>query len=188
MKKAHRHFTSLLMTTIYLLIAVSPLSPLAMQSKFLVHAATGECSGDCKIDGCSLERSAAHTCCCWQKKRNEDNKAHQHVKPRCCDMKTVEPPKKAASCCAPLTEESDEITEQAPVPGSTPQKMRVTTISSKPCGSGKLFALSHVETTLHLPFLFTGEIPSPSQSILSAITPNRLTSRYGDPPDPPPII
>ncbi len=188
MEKSHRYFISLLMTTIYLLIVVSPLASLAMQSKFLTHAVTGECSGDCKIDGCSLERSAAHTCCCWQKKRNEDSKAHEHVKPRCCDIKTAEPPKKVASCCAPRTEESDIITEQASASDSTPQKTKGTTISSKPCGSGKLFALLHVETTQHLPFFYTGEILSPEQSILTAITPNRLTSRHGDPPDPPPII
>ena len=69
MNKCNRYITSLLLTAIYMVIVFSPLAPLAMQSKLVAHAVTGECSGNCKVDGCSLERSATHTCCCWQKKK-----------------------------------------------------------------------------------------------------------------------
>jgi hypothetical protein len=177
---------------IYLLIVFSPLAPLAMQSKLVVHAIIGECSGDCRIDGCSLERSAAHTCCCGHKKRHEIVDSHHHSNADVCDTHSTPPSevsKKGSSDCTAQARDTHEIgVESKSVSSPAPQKKRPTTVSSTPCGSGKLFALLSVETTIHLPFFFTGEIPSPVQSFLTFTPPNRLTSRYGDPPDPPPII
>ncbi|NVN93152.1 MAG: hypothetical protein HXX11_21500 [Desulfuromonadales bacterium] len=63
MKQPHRSITAVLMTVIYVLITFSPLAPLAMFSKGVAHAVTGQCSGDCDICGCSAERRASHTCC-----------------------------------------------------------------------------------------------------------------------------
>jgi hypothetical protein len=185
MKKCQRYITSLLLTMIYLVIVFSPLAPLAMQSKLVAHAVTGECSGDCRIDGCSLERSAAHTCCCAQKKlnaRRSSNKGFSYTHP-------AEAPKKGASCCATTSPDAhDDDGNSAADSDSPPQKKSFASFSSKPCGSGKLFALLSIETTHHLPFFFSGEISSPAQSILTFIPPDHLTSRYVDPPDPPPII
>lgn len=176
------------MATIYLVIVFSPLAPLAMQSELIAHAVTGECSGDCRIDGCSLEQSAAHTCCCWQKKRHEIAESHRHSNGEVCNTAPAPPadlPKKRSSCCAAQARDTHEtVSETKPAQ----KKMRTTTVSRPPCGSGKSFALASIESTHHMPFFFTGEIPSPEQRILTFTPPTRLTSRLSDPPDPPPII
>ncbi len=183
---------SLLMTTIYLLIVFTPLAPLAMQSKIVAHAVTGECSGDCKVDGCSLERSAAHTCCCWQKKNHAaaDNLFHADSDVRCIPpAPMVEAPKMRAGCCdAPAQgslKKSGSAHTATPLPT---QKTKKHSVGNAPCGNGTLFAVLSSETTQHLPYVFTGDTPSPEQSPLVVVAPGRLTSRYIDPPVPPPII
>jgi len=85
MKKPSRQMVALLLTLIYLLINLSPLAPLLTWSPVIAHALTGECAGDCDICGCSPERRADRTCCCWQKKL-----AHEHEQenvPDCCKTK-----------------------------------------------------------------------------------------------------
>jgi len=192
MKKSHRYITSLLLTTIYLLIVFIPLAPVAMQSKLVAHAVTGECSGDCKIDGCSLERSATHTCCCWQRKQRENSEIHQHSSAGCCgtpQASRAEGRKHGASCCVLPTQDSHENCDKLKsVSSAAPQKKSTTTVSSRRCGGGKIFALLNVESTHHLPFFYIGKIRSPTQNNLTFTPPVRLTSRHGDPPDPPPII
>jgi len=81
MKRHSRHIVTMLLTVIYILINLSSLAPLALKSPRLAHALTGECSGNCDICGCSAERRANHTCCCFLKKK------HQHDQeniPDCC--------------------------------------------------------------------------------------------------------
>lgn len=191
MRKSHRYITSLFLTMIYLLLMLSPLASFAMQSKLAAHAVTGECSGDCSIDGCSLERSADHTCCCWQKRQLPIG---SHLDPATDPSDTrlvapVESPKMGSCSCAVQARDSHEKTaEPGSVPSTNPQKKRATTVSSSPCGSGKLFVMWNKEILQHLPYFFAGEIPFPEQSILTFIPPDLLVSRYGDPPDPPPII
>lgn len=192
MGTSHRNLTSLLLTLIYLLIVVSPLAPLAMQSKPVAHAVTGECSGDCRIDGCSLERSATHTCCCWQKKQREAVESHDLSQSDLRDTHPTPAAKasaKSSGCCPAVVQETHEQgADSTSASGITPQKKRTATVSSSPCGSGKLFGLSNGDNMQHLPYFFTGRIPSPEQSLLTFIPPDRLASRYGDPPDPPPVI
>jgi hypothetical protein len=177
---------------IYLLIIFSPLASVAIQSNVIAHAVMGKCSGDCRIDGCSPERSAAHTCCCWQKQQRESDKKRQPLKVGCCGMQQappVEVPSKGTSCCLPPDRTAyEDSADPSPVSNPVPQKKRTTTVSSKPCGSGKFFSLANSEQTQHLPCLFIRENPEPGQSILAIIPLDRLTSRYGPPPDPPPII
>ncbi len=90
MISAKRHIISLFLAAVYLLITISPLTPLAMKSPRLAHAITGECSGDCNICGCSPERRASHTCCCWQKKlkQNRFHKDDDETTPACCKNKS----------------------------------------------------------------------------------------------------
>ena len=85
MKKPSRYIVALLLTIVYSLIIASPLAPLALESLKIAHAVTGECSGNCDICGCSPERRANHTCCCFLKKQK-----HQHDRqgvPECCKNK-----------------------------------------------------------------------------------------------------
>ncbi len=63
-----RHVTAFLLVVVYTMITMSPLAPLALRSPRVAHAAAGECSGNCEVCGCSAERRANHTCCCWMKK------------------------------------------------------------------------------------------------------------------------
>lgn len=192
MRQSHRYMTSLLMTTIYLLIVFTPLAPLAMQSKSIAHAVTGECSGDCSIDGCSLERSTAHNCCCWQKKQRNTADARRHQDTDVCSIPpapAVEVPEKRTDCCdAPTHDAHEKNNATKSVSTPAPQKSKPVTIGNTPCGSGKLFALLNIETTYHLPCFFTGVTTPPGQCNLNFTRLDRLTSRYDDPPDPPPII
>ncbi len=187
MKILHKYITSYVLISVYLLIVCTPLAPCAMKSKHIAHAVTGECTGDCKIDGCSPERSANHTCCCWQKKLRGGGE--HHCKGECCippSAQHTEAPHNGKECCKVKTNNTDEHESASSELSS--QKKRITTIGCTPCGSGKLLALMNVETVHHLPFFYTEKISSPGQTSLSFITPDCLISRIGDPPDPPPII
>jgi hypothetical protein len=182
------------MATIYLLIVLSPLAPCARNSKLLAHAITGECSGDCKIDGCSLERSATHTCCCGQKRLTAKEDYHRHQDSGSYETASIQhadSPKKVASCCtasAQNTHKENNGPKSVSAPPKSAQKAKTTTVRSTPCGSGKLFALLSIETAQHFPSVFMKNIHSPLQCILTACQPAGLISRHGDPPDPPPII
>jgi hypothetical protein len=84
-KKPSRFIVALILAVIYSLITMSPLAPLVTKSPSVAHAITGECSGNCDICGCSAERRASHTCCCWMNKLK-----HQHERgnlPDCCKNK-----------------------------------------------------------------------------------------------------
>jgi hypothetical protein len=84
MKRAARFNISVILTVIYSLIIMSPLAPLALKSPRVAHAVTGECSGNCDICGCSAERRANHTCCCFLKKKMQHD--HKNL-PDCCKKK-----------------------------------------------------------------------------------------------------
>jgi hypothetical protein len=71
---------------IYSAMAVSPLAAFAAKSDRSARAVIGECSGDCAVCGCSPERSASHTCCCWQKKLTSHCNIEDHSAE--CGMET----------------------------------------------------------------------------------------------------
>ncbi|MFA7060790.1 MAG: hypothetical protein WC156_08235 [Pedobacter sp.] len=68
---------------LFLAIIFSPLANLGLHSAIIAHATNGECSGDCDICGCSPERRATHTCCCWLKKL-KNHPDHKEKIAGCC--------------------------------------------------------------------------------------------------------
>ena len=85
MKKPSRYIVALTLAVIYLMINLGSLAPLVLWSPTIAHAVSGECVGNCDICGCSPERRATHTCCCFLKKQK-----HQHDRqgvPECCKNK-----------------------------------------------------------------------------------------------------
>jgi hypothetical protein len=142
----------------YLLMVLSPLASLAMHSKVVAHAVTGECVGDCDICGCSLENRTNHTCCC-SKKRQQLAHALEDAedgRPDCCKKKPVN--KKTVIACG------------------------------CPCGNGKHAALSASSSSEVLPFQFTEQLRLSHTDTTFANPTHRLTSRHGEPPDPPPRL
>jgi hypothetical protein len=143
---------------IYLMITISPLAPLALQSAVISHAVTGECTGDCAICGCAPERSATHSCCCWQKKLQNGQSEDQEEVESCCQKKQ----------------------KPASAPGAS--------YKSSPCGSGKLIALwggesfeYYLDSNDAEPLILNKAtlVPSPYRT---------LTGRSIAPPDPPPKL
>lgn len=181
---SRRYIVSLIMLAIYLLTVFRPIVSVAMQITLGLPAAS-QCSGDCRVDGCSLEKSAAHACCCWQMARKEKNDISSRLDPSLTtDHKTTEQvtesPRNGSCCGASQTIKAEK--------DNTSKNKRLTYISSTPCGSGKAFVLPGFETSQHIPIFFTEETASPIQSRLSFNQPKDFTSRYCEPPDPPPII
>ena len=162
-----RYITALILTVIYLLITMSPLAPLVMHSPRMAHAITGECVGDCTVCGCSPERSANHTCCCWQKKVQHAHDADQEQVPDCCKKKHKEV---AGSC----KKEDRAVTPQM--------------TCNCPCGSNKMVGLWGGEKYEQLPFHHSIDILVLNEERLFPPHRDRLSDRVGDPPDPPPKL
>lgn len=83
-----RRIIATLMTVIYFMIVLSPLTAAAMNAE----PVTSECAGDCRICGCSPRAQADNTCCC-AKKRQAQSHAHDDVdrdEPECCKQKQTE--------------------------------------------------------------------------------------------------
>ena len=154
MIRSSRYVVALVLTLIYLLITMSPLAPLALKSPRVAHAVTGECSGDCDICGCALDRRASQTCCCWQKKLKKE---HDHKQPSDCCKNKQKSGKPELKC-------------------------------NCPCGSGKHIALWGADKNEHIPCQFIAGIPFSFGTRLAGVYDNHLTSRYGDPPVPPPKL
>jgi hypothetical protein len=87
MRLLARSHIAMLLTVIYILIIMSPLTPIAMRSAVVVHAITGECVGNCAICGCSPEQSSNHTCCCWKKMKQYHHKHADDPSADCCKNK-----------------------------------------------------------------------------------------------------
>ncbi len=98
MKRFPRSLVALLLTAVYAVIVMAPLAPIAMRSAAIAHAITGECVEDCAICGCSPERSASRTCCCWQKKlKHEHDLEREEGVADCCKKKQRSSPRLTCS-------------------------------------------------------------------------------------------
>ncbi len=101
-----RFITALFLITIYVVITMSPLAPLAMRSPVIAHAVTGECVGDCDICGCPPEARANHTCCCWRKKLQND---HERESTRSCCKKKQDTGKPVLRCGCPCSGKKQSV-------------------------------------------------------------------------------
>jgi len=157
-------FGAVLQLAVLLLVQFSAVAPGLARS--LHHAvAVGHCCGDHVKCGCSPERIASRTCCCYQNKRMN---AFSSEKRSCCSMK---------SCSMEgHSDAADDLDRSKPA------------VSSIPCGCDPNYSPVSVENLKFLkPYLlhvasvptFTGQYLSMRLSFLS---------RYTDPPDPPPRL
>jgi hypothetical protein len=178
------------MMAIYLMIALSPLSTLAMQSKKVAHAVTGECSGDCEICGCSAESRANHTCCCCRKKRQQCDKPN--IADKGCAMKVTSAPEEprvdTSDICAVKNHYHQDKTDQhLSNEGITPKTQTVFKCNC-PCGKNKVLALWGGFNHEIIPYWFPGGILPPMETRSFPDYSRSLTSRHDDPPDPPPKL
>jgi hypothetical protein len=183
MKRSAYRNISLLMTAIYLLITVSPVSSFAFRSGFHPTTTAVGCSGDCKTCGCSAERSASHTCCCWQKKlalaKKEAADTHKS-----CPTATI----KTGSCCDKHDDHDQDNNAEIKVDNNSAKENETVSITACPCGNGKDLAFSVSENGQHMPFNFTSSTPDRTLTPITSLQPGRLDSRYSEPPDPPPKL
>lgn len=153
-----RHIIAAGMTVLYLAMIFSPLASFAMHSAKSTITAIRECAGDCNLCGCSPESRASNTCCC-SKKRAQQAHAHEDE-----DNDT-------ADCCK-----------------KKPVEKKTVIACGCPCGGEKQAALTIVGTSEVLPFRFTEQFSIPDTKTIYSNLTHRLTSRHGEPPDPPPKL
>lgn len=206
-KKFHRQITAPILTMLYILIALTPLSPVMLKSARIAHAVSGECSGDCDIDGCSLESRANKTCCCWQKKLKQAGLQPNAATKACCASPAVAPPAPTSGCCsmpAPVAPPSSrccslppsldghpdiesmppaDLAAQSPEPTDQPVYKCGT-----PCGRGNSLALLHGSTDEIIPFYFMAALKQEILENRAPTFPPHLISRSIEPPEPPPKL
>ncbi|MFZ3209150.1 MAG: hypothetical protein WA140_10000 [Geobacteraceae bacterium] len=124
------------------------------------------CFGDHRLCGCSPERIADRTCCCYQSRSSKPAKPE---KP-CCH-----PPNDAVADHSPQTGREDAGTDSAP-------SMRAT-----PCGSLTFMGISSNDLKFIHPVL-ARIMPDESCGHLLFLQPTTLQSRFIEPPLPPPKL
>ena len=199
-----RKFSAVILTALYMLIVMSSLASLAMLSKTVVHAVTGECSGECDICGCSLESRANNTCCCAKKKQMQARDTKLSTSEHCSLKASTVPATAKGGYCAtsrpaePAAAKNDCCTNNGQhqydgdVQGvqHTEDRSRNETVykCSCPCGKGKLLALANAGSSECLPYKFSERIGLPREVTNYSHLSQRMASRYADPPDPPPRL
>lgn len=167
-----------LLTAIYLLIAMGPLSASALQSHQHTHNGQTSCSGDCKRDGCSLQSQLNRTCCCWKKKQQENH--------------TPEPAANKADCChTTLPAESVRTvleetisTRQEQLP--EPQTAETVLSCGCPCNGNSQSALLNSQSNEIMPFIYRVVIVPPEESPYQLYPGGNLHSPTFKPLLPPP--
>jgi hypothetical protein len=97
--RPQRTIVAAAMMVLYLFISLCPLLSPALQSKAVLHALTGACSGDCDICGCSAESRTSHSCCCARKTRLQAQR--DAAVPNCCKKPSATGQVVIASCGCP---------------------------------------------------------------------------------------
>ncbi len=178
-KSLLRHIIAAGMAALYLLMVFSPLASFAMHGTKSAAMGIRECIGDCNLCGCSPESRAAHTCCCAKKKQQQTHAHddHQDGASDCCSTKPEQQ--------ARVPEHGDDSTPDCCAKESAPQKPVIISCGC-PCGGEKQSALTIAGTSEVLPFRFTEQLTVPDTKTTYSNLTHRLTSRLGEPPDPPP--
>lgn len=181
-----------MMTALYLLISLSPLASISSLAKPFFQAAATECSGDCRLCGCSTERSASRTCCCWQKRVIEAKTRQQCTTDKSCPTAAVFPAATTSGeCCSkpsPLDDHENEARLSVRAKFTADRDKPTVSISICPCGSGKDQAFSGDERSQHIPCRFLSGVPAQPITQFVFLQPERLASHSDEPPDPPPRI
>jgi len=158
-KHSIRHIIAAGMAVMYLTIILGPLAPFAMSHAGTATAVIRECSGDCNLCGCSPESRASNTCCCAKKRQLQ---AHVHE-----DEDSDTP-----DCCK---KERGGAKETVIACGC-------------PCGNGKPTTLPTGSSSEVLPFHYSKQFNPPHTATSFSSLTQRLASRHGEPPDPPPKL
>lgn len=199
--RSSRGATAMLLALLYAVIALSPLAPIALKSARIAHVVTGECSGDCEIDGCSLESRIGHSCCCARSKQTQTEQIAQ-VAPACCSPKVAQTvPEPEAGCCEATPKVASAKQSGCCVVGASDHPVQTASGADRegrdrqtvykcgsPCGNGAPLAFSGIVKMELIPAAFTGIDRRISLEQTRQLSPGHLTSRYGDPPDPPPKL
>ncbi len=167
------------MTALYLLMVFSPLASFAMHGTESAAMGIRECVGDCDLCGCSPESRASQTCCCARKKQQQAH-AHDDHQDGASDCCSTKPEQQARG-----GEHGDDSTPDCCAKESAPQKQVIISCGC-PCGNGKQSALTIAGSSEVLPFRFTEQLTIPATTTTYSNLTHRLTSRFGEPPDPPP--
>jgi len=187
MKRFQQRNISFIVTALYLLVSLSPLASISSLAKHFFQAAAKECSGDCRLCGCSTIRSASQTCCCWQKRVAAAKKRQQ------CALNQSLPAvtKTGGDCCSKYFQQyaAEKLADTAALSEHLPDdNSQKVSISICPCGSDKELAFAGGESSQHIPCRFLAGVPA--QPVIQVVSrqPEELASYGGEPPDPPPKI
>jgi hypothetical protein len=109
-----------------------------------------------------------------------------------CDICGCSPERRANhTCCCCLKKKHQHDHDEENVPDCCRKKHRggkPALTCNCPCGSNKQLGLWGSEKLEQLPYHFTEGKPVFQESSLVSLNPDCLTSRYLDPPDPPPKL
>jgi len=189
--KSSRTTRATVLVLLYTLIAMSPLAPITLHSSVIAHAVTGQCTGDCEIDGCAPERRTNHTCCCWQKRIVAAIPVSDTTDDCCSEAASPATPEKM-SCCSDA-EQSDEqpccaSNELSQAQQEVDDRSRPKTVyrCGCPCDNGTQLSLTCIGKIDLVPYQFYGFFLTEQDNIHYDELPARLPSHTAIPPTPPP--
>ncbi len=186
MIKSSRTYSALFLLLAYVTLLLGQLTPLATGSAAVTHAMSGECSGNCAIDGCSLTSQANKTCCCWQKKQAHQTTAPAVKTEQCALQSTASPVSGKTSCCG-TTEPPQTVAAVDTAPADESAAETVYKCGC-PCDDNKEFAQWSGAKIDLIPYSYANCLTERSYCSYPPRDHQRLTSRYSDPPDPPPKL